>query len=124
MRPLVLTPKFKRAFRKFVKRNADLQKRIEATLEQMETDVFAPNLGTHKLSGTLDGLQSCSCGYDCRIFRSSRILNQRAKLLCCLILVHMMKFIKCIASASVRSLESGIASQLGGLEYLIPIQKM
>lgn len=67
MRLLVLTPRFKRAFRKFVKRNADLQKRIEDTLQQMESDVFAPSLGTHKLSGKFDGLQSCSCGYDCRI---------------------------------------------------------
>lgn len=67
MRSLVLTPKFKRAFRKFVKRNADLQQRIEDTLQQMETDVFAPTLSTHKLSGKLDGLQSCSCGYDCQI---------------------------------------------------------
>ncbi len=67
MRLLVLTPKFKRAFRKFIKRNTDLQKRIEDILVQMEADVFAANLGTHKLSGTLDGLQSCSCGYDCRI---------------------------------------------------------
>lgn len=67
MRLLVSTPKFKRAFRKFVKRNAQLQQRIEEILEQMETDVFAANLGTHKLSGKLDGLQSCSCGYDCRI---------------------------------------------------------
>ncbi|MFW9260612.1 MULTISPECIES: type II toxin-antitoxin system YafQ family toxin [unclassified Nostoc] len=33
----------------------------------MEADVFAPALGTHKLSGKLDGLQSCSCGYDCRV---------------------------------------------------------
>lgn len=33
----------------------------------MEADVFASSLGTHKLSGQLDGLQSCSCGYDCRI---------------------------------------------------------
>jgi mRNA-degrading endonuclease YafQ of YafQ-DinJ toxin-antitoxin module len=67
MRRLVLTPKFKRTFRKFVKRNAELQQRIEDTLEQMEIDVFAPALGTHKLSDKLDGLQSCSCGYDCRI---------------------------------------------------------
>lgn len=67
MRPLVLTPKFKRAFRRFVKRNADRQKRIEDTLQKMEADVFAPSLGAHKLSGNLDGLQSCSCGYDCRI---------------------------------------------------------
>ncbi len=67
MRLLVSTPKFKRSFGKFVKRNAELQQRIEDTLEQMEIDVFAPKLGTHKLSGKLDGLQSCSCGYDCRI---------------------------------------------------------
>ncbi|MBE9227871.1 type II toxin-antitoxin system mRNA interferase toxin, RelE/StbE family [Phormidium sp. LEGE 05292] len=67
MRQLVLTSKFKRAFRKFVKRNVDLQQRIEDTLQQMEADVFAPALATHKLSGKFDGLQSCSCGYDCRI---------------------------------------------------------
>lgn len=67
MRLLVLTPKFKRTFRKFVKGNAELQQSIEETLLQMETDVFAPSLGTHKLSGKLNGFQSCSCGYDCRI---------------------------------------------------------
>jgi len=33
----------------------------------MEEDIYAPSLGTHKLSGQLEGLQSCSCGYDCRI---------------------------------------------------------
>ncbi len=66
-RELVLTPKFKRAFRKFVRRDAKLQKRIEHTLTQMQEDVFAASLGTHKLSGTLEGLRACSCGYDCRI---------------------------------------------------------
>jgi mRNA-degrading endonuclease YafQ of YafQ-DinJ toxin-antitoxin module len=64
---LILTPKFTRAFRKFVRRNAHLQRRIEHTLQQMEEDIFAPALGTHKLSGTLSGLRACSCGYDCRI---------------------------------------------------------
>jgi mRNA-degrading endonuclease YafQ of YafQ-DinJ toxin-antitoxin module len=57
-RELVLTPKFKRAFRKFVGRNARLQKRIEDTLMQMQEDVFAASLGTHKLSGTLEGLRA------------------------------------------------------------------
>jgi mRNA interferase YafQ len=66
-RELVLTPKFKRAFRKFVQRNARLQKRIEDTLMQMQEDVFAASLGTHKLSGALEGLRACSCGYNCRI---------------------------------------------------------
>ncbi len=67
MRELVLTPKFERAFRKFTKRNAKLQQQIEKTLIEMETDVFAPHLSTHKLSGKLYGLWACSCGYDCRI---------------------------------------------------------
>ncbi len=64
---LVVSSKFKRAFRKFVRRNADLQARIEETIAAMENDIFAANLGTHKLEGKLSGLLSCSCGYDCRI---------------------------------------------------------
>ncbi|AUB40313.1 mRNA-degrading endonuclease [Nostoc flagelliforme CCNUN1] len=71
-----MTPKFQRAFRKFVKRNAELQQRIEDTLQQMEADVFAPALGTHKLSGKLDSLQSCSCGYDCRVVFSIEYRNE------------------------------------------------
>ena len=67
MRELVLTPKFRRAFRKFVRRNKRLQAEIEETLLQMQADVYASNLGTHKLSGELFGLWACSCGYDCRI---------------------------------------------------------
>ena len=51
MRSLVLTPKFERAFRKFVKRNASLQQHLEQVLRDMETDVFEPSLGTHKLGG-------------------------------------------------------------------------
>lgn len=70
MRQLVSTPRFRRAFRKFVRRNRPLQQAIETTLERMEVDVFAANLSTHKLSGVLYGLWACSCGYDCRIIFS------------------------------------------------------
>jgi len=66
-RRLVLTPKFSRAFRKFVRYDTQLQKRIEETIRRMENDVFTPVLGTHKLSGVLTGLRACTCGYDCRI---------------------------------------------------------
>jgi len=66
-REIVLTPRFKRAFRKFVGRDVRLQKRIEDTLKLMQEDIFATVLATHKLSGTLAGLRACSCGYDCRI---------------------------------------------------------
>ncbi|MEL7349830.1 MAG: type II toxin-antitoxin system YafQ family toxin [Cyanobacteria bacterium P01_A01_bin.116] len=67
MRELVLTAKFKRALRKFVKRNPDLKNRVESTLQQMEIDIFAQSLKTHKLSGNLADGNACSCGYDCRI---------------------------------------------------------
>lgn len=69
-RKLVLTPKFKRAFSSFVHRNRRLQQEIEKVLEQMEEDIFSISLNTHKLSGTLEGLRACSCGYDCRIIFS------------------------------------------------------
>lgn len=67
MRELVLTPKFRRAFRKFVRNDSTLQVKIEQTLVKMQEDVFSPSLGTHKLSGNLQGLRACSCGHDCRI---------------------------------------------------------
>ncbi|MER3433925.1 MAG: type II toxin-antitoxin system mRNA interferase toxin, RelE/StbE family [Leptolyngbya sp. ERB_1_1] len=67
MRELTTTPKFKRAFRKFARRNAKLQRQIEQTLIQMQADLYDPSLGTHSLSGKLEGLKACSCGYDCRI---------------------------------------------------------
>ena len=44
-----------------------MRDRVEQTLEQMKEDVFAVNLNTHKLSGSLDGVNACSCGYDCRV---------------------------------------------------------
>lgn len=67
MRELILTPKFKRAFRKFVKRNPQLESKIIQTLQLMQEDIFKSQLNTHSLQGKLLGLKACSCGYDCRI---------------------------------------------------------
>ena len=67
MRELVLTPKFKRSFKKFVKRNSSLETKIIQILQLMKEDVFATQLSTHSLQGKLSGLKACSCGYDCRI---------------------------------------------------------
>jgi mRNA-degrading endonuclease YafQ of YafQ-DinJ toxin-antitoxin module len=47
MRSLVLTPKFKRAFRKFVKRNADIQQRIEQDTETNSEVIVLLDIGTH-----------------------------------------------------------------------------
>ena len=70
IRELILTPRFQRSFRKFVRRNPQLQSHIEQTLLKMRQDVFSATLGTHKLTGDLFGLLACSCGYDCRILFS------------------------------------------------------
>lgn len=67
MSKIVISGKFKRAFRKFARRNTQLQARIEETIAELSDDIFNPSLGTHKLEGKLSGLLSCFCGYDCRI---------------------------------------------------------
>jgi addiction module RelE/StbE family toxin len=76
MRQLVLTPKFKRSFRKFVLGNPKLQKKIEQVLGKMREDVFCSQLSTHSLQGKLSGLKACSCGYDCRIVFSIEIVQK------------------------------------------------
>lgn len=70
MRELVITSSFRRAYRRLTKRDRSLQRRIDNILRQMQLDVFAPSLGTHKLGGALFGLWACSCGYDCRVIFS------------------------------------------------------
>lgn len=67
MSKIVISSKFKRAFRKFTRRNPQLQARIEEIIVELSDDIFNPSLGTHKLEGKLSGLLSCSCGYDCRV---------------------------------------------------------
>jgi addiction module RelE/StbE family toxin len=67
MTRVILSSKFKRAVRKFTRRDAQLQAKIEETIVQLSEDLASPSLGTHKLEGKLSGLLACSCGYDCRI---------------------------------------------------------
>ena len=81
MRELVLTPKFKRAFRKFVKRNAQLEPKLIQILQLMRDDIFAAQLSTHSLQGKLSGLKACSCGYDCRILFTIEISQEQTELI-------------------------------------------
>ena len=79
MRELVLTPKFKRAFSKFIKRNPQLETIIIQTLQLMQEDVFAVQLSTHSLQGKLLGLKACSCGYDCRILFTIEVAQDKTE---------------------------------------------
>jgi len=58
---------FKRAFKKRIKGNEDLETRFWQKLEQFIVDPFDPSLKTHKLSGKLKDLWSFSVDYDDRV---------------------------------------------------------
>jgi mRNA-degrading endonuclease YafQ of YafQ-DinJ toxin-antitoxin module len=58
---------FKRAFKRRIKGNVELETRFWQKLEQFTIDPFEPSLRTHKLSGKLKDFWSFSVDYDERI---------------------------------------------------------
>lgn len=67
MKTLLWDNSFKRAFKRTVRKNPQLEDKILAVLEMLENYPFANSLKSHKLRGKLDGLGACSVEYDCRI---------------------------------------------------------
>jgi len=81
-RKLVLSKSFEKSYRKFIRNNIALKSGIQEALRELEKDVFAAHLRTHKLSGNLYGLYACSCGYDCRIiFSVEKIKNSKTEII-------------------------------------------
>lgn len=77
---LIVSQRFKRSYKKFIKRYPNLQYNIDFTIEQLVKEPFSPTIITHKLSGDLYELFSCKCGYDCRIiFSIEQIKGQTDK---------------------------------------------
>jgi addiction module RelE/StbE family toxin len=64
--------KFKKSFKRLVRKNPQLQTKILSVLELLSNDPFTPSLKSHKLTGQLEGLWSCSVAYDCRIIFAFR----------------------------------------------------
>ncbi|OGU57931.1 MAG: plasmid stabilization protein [Ignavibacteria bacterium RBG_13_36_8] len=67
MNKLVLSPSFRKAYKKIVGKIPLLQEQIDSSIKLLEKDIYDVKLKTHKLSGDLLGCYACSCGYDCRI---------------------------------------------------------
>ena len=67
MKTLFWDSSFKRELKRIIKKNPQLQDKISEVLELLASDYLNPLLKSHKLSGQLDGLWSCSVAYDCRI---------------------------------------------------------
>lgn len=72
MHELVLTPRFERAFQRWVRKNPSLQPQLHQALLRLAENLADPRLKTHHLSGQLAGLHACSAGYDCRIVFSKQ----------------------------------------------------
>jgi mRNA interferase YafQ len=64
---LVWDNSFRRAFKRLVRKNPQLQDKIFEILEVLDADPFAPGIKSHKLRGNLEGLWACWVEYDCRI---------------------------------------------------------
>ena len=64
---LVWYKSFARAFKKTIKKNPELQEKLEEALKLFVNDPFHPVLGTHKLSGKLKGHHAFGLGYDFRV---------------------------------------------------------
>ncbi len=67
MRQIGWTPKSLRAFKRLVRQNPQLRPQIDQTLTQLAQDPFHPSLRTHKLTGNLADIWSCSINYQLRI---------------------------------------------------------
>jgi mRNA interferase YafQ len=67
MRLIIWDSSFKRAFKKVIRKNSQLEDKIFQVLELLIADPFVPSLKSHKLKGDLEGLWACWVEYDCRI---------------------------------------------------------
>ena len=64
---LIPSKAFVRDAKRFLKKNPQAAKNVEAALNLLESDAFQPQLKTHKLKGELKNCWACSAGYDLRI---------------------------------------------------------
>jgi len=65
-RLLLPTTAFVHSAKRWTRRNPDAASDVQATLELLAEDAFAPKLKTHKLKGNLAGSWACSAGHDLR----------------------------------------------------------
>ena len=67
IRRIIRTTSFLRSAKRFLKKHPQAVPQLAALVEAMATDLYAPQLKTHKLHGPLAGLWACSGGYDLRV---------------------------------------------------------
>jgi mRNA-degrading endonuclease YafQ of YafQ-DinJ toxin-antitoxin module len=76
MTEIVPTPAFRKAFKRKVRGNRNLETRFRDRVAVFQTNPFDPRLRTHRLAGRLQGLWSFSVDYDVRVIFSFIEPNQ------------------------------------------------
>jgi len=64
---IVWGPKFKKVYKKKLKRYPEIKRQLSSALRLFIKDPFHPILKTHKLGGPLKGNFAFSLGYDLRV---------------------------------------------------------
>jgi len=77
---LVRDEKYTKLERKFFRKHSTLIKKYSHILKKLQTNPFDNSLKTHKLSGKLEGLYSCSLDYQYRIIISIVIIDNKVYL--------------------------------------------
>ena len=67
MTEIVLTSGFRKAFKRRVRGNKNLEVRFQDRVAIFQVNPFDPRLKTHRLSGKLQGLWSFSVDFDVRV---------------------------------------------------------
>ena len=74
MRKVIWEEGFRRALKRYLKKQPMLQAKVVTALQSLAENPFDTSLKTHKLKGDLTGLWACTVEYDCRIiFRFQEI---------------------------------------------------
>ncbi len=64
---IIASKTFTRDAKRILKRNPQFAESVKTTLIMLESDVFHPQLKTHRLKGKLKDCWACSVAYDLRI---------------------------------------------------------
>ena len=67
MRKVIWEEGFRRALKRYLKKQPMLQAKVVMALRRLAENPFDTSLKTHKLKGDLTGLWACTVEYDCRI---------------------------------------------------------
>jgi addiction module RelE/StbE family toxin len=77
---LVRDEKYTKREKKFFRKHSNLIKKYAVILKKLQSNPFDASLKTHKLSGKLEGVYSCSLDYQYRIIVSIVIIDDKVYL--------------------------------------------